>query len=1017
MGKTDRRNALSNGAATAILPAIWIAAMLGAAPALAQDAPGSSAAAPGASDDIIIVTGSRIAAQRIDTTNPIASVSAENIANSGVTNLTELLSQSPALFNSVGSYDAAGSNAAFGATGVNLLNLRNLGTNRTLVLVNGRRHIAGISGEAAVDINTIPLALIERVDVLTGGVSAIYGADGVSGVVNFVLKKNFEGLDLRGQRGISTYGDAPSTYLSATAGQNFADDRGNFTVSYEYRREGRLAAAKRKSGRPGAERLVRNPDDIPDDPNIPDNVFLRNIRYANSSTDGAVYVSLAPFLDPTSPPDFRGGGQVYDGGRFLPESGFLTEGGSSTPTNAYQGDLQAQSQSHNVNLMANFEFSPAFDLFLEAKYVKSKSFSVSQPSFLTGNFIQADNPFIPQAIRDAIAPGNFALLGLPDGVLMLRDNFDMGTRDERLNRDLFRGVIGLRGEIGDHARYEVSYTYGRNKTRFKSENYRLEDRFFAALDAVDEGQFLTGTPNGRIRCRADLTGNPIDIFNYGNSGQTFTPGASSGCAPINLFGENVLNQAALDFINVDLENRFTLTQNVVNGYASGDFGGLFTLPGGPVGFALGGEYRKERSSFRPDPIATTATDYDDQDSVLADLALLAPESGGFHVWEAFAELRAPILSDAPFAHRLEVGAALRLSDYSTIGRTTTWKVDGLWSPVRDITLRGSWSEAVRAPNITEQFAPTTGGFSFLSDPCSPLNIDNGTQFRAANCEALISGLGVNFDDFDFDSSPQAAANLPGRVTGNRGLREETARTWTAGAVFRPGFVPRLSISVDWYDIRLRNAINTATLEETAQFCVDSPTLDNVFCDNITRSTETGYVVDYILRPENVAFFETAGADVEVNYVVPVGKGNVSLSGRVGYLDKLKFLPANGGIVDNDRGEVGAPKWVGTADVTWDLGKFQVNYGLNYVGKQRRFEYNETENDPDIVDPRYLYHRAGVTHDIRFEWLVNDGQFRFFAGANNFTNEQPGRGSQNTPVGFMGRYFYAGARIRTDAIGF
>lgn len=958
----------------------------------------------------IIVTGSRIVTPDLDTPNPVVSISEEAIEQSGLTNVASLLAQTPALFNSETNYDAAGSQARFGGAGVNLLDLRNLGPQRTLVLVNSRRHVAGVPGEAAVDVNTIPLALVERVEVLTGGVSAIYGADGVSGVVNFVMKRDFEGIDARAQYGLSDFGDAPSTYLSATAGKNFSDGRGNIALSYEYRRDGRVNFADRPFGRPDAPFFVRNPDDIPDDPAVFDEILLTNLGYSDSSRDGAVIV------DSSFVPTFRGGGQPYDGGRFLPESGFLAQGGDNTPISYYQGDLQAEVESHNVNLLLGYEITPSIRVYAEGKYVASKAFTISQPSFDFYNFVSADNPFIPQAIRGAIQPGNLSDFGLPDGVLYSRDNFDLGTRNERINRDLYRGVIGVEGDISSNARFDVSYVYGENSFTFVSENYRLADRFFAALDAVDEGEFLTGTPNGNIRCRVDLTGGVIDptFWNYGNTAQTFTPGANSGCVPLNIFGEGVASQEALDFINVDLRNRVKLKQHVATAFVSGDFGQYFELPGGPVSFALGGEYRKEQSDYRPDPVSTQATDFDPEGSVLQDLALLAPEQGSFDVWEAFAELRVPILGDMPFAHRLEFGAAIRFSDYSTIGSTTTWKVDGTWSPVPDITFRGSYSEAVRAPNITELFAPRSGTFAFLTDPCSPVNVNNGTEFRAANCEALISGLGVDFDSFDFDSDVASSASLLGRTAGNTSLQEEKAKTWTAGVVLRPLFAPRLAITFDWYDIRLENAINTATLQETTEFCVDAPTLDNVFCDSITRSTDTGFVTNYLLQPQNVAFFETAGADMTIGYSFDAGSaGEFRLQGTVGYLDKLKFLPANGGTVDIDRGEAGAPKWVGTGDITWKLDNFELNYGLNFIGKQRRYEFDETAADPDLVDPQYLYIGSVITHDARLAWTTEDDKATFYLGVNNFTNELPSIGSSNTPVSFLGRFFYAGFTINTD----
>src|SRR5690606_22800280 len=252
------------------------------------------------------------------------------------------------------------------------------------------------------------------------------------------------------------------------------------------------------------------------------------------------------------------------------------------------------------------------------------------------------------------------------------------------------------------------YVYGQNDVTFRSENYRLRDRFYAALDAVDEGLIRDGVPNGNIVCRVDITGqiltnnvpevlNDDDPLNDIITPQTFTAGPGSGCAPLNIFGENVRSQEALNFINVDLVNRVRLKQHVVNGFISGDFGRHFELPGGPIRFALGGEYRKESSDYRPDPIATQSTDYDPTAPVLQDLAILADEVGAFDVWEAFGELNVPVLTGVPFAERLEFGAAIRFSDYSTIGSTTTWKVDGTYSPIRDIAFRASYSEAVRAP--------------------------------------------------------------------------------------------------------------------------------------------------------------------------------------------------------------------------------------------------------------------------------------------------------------------------------
>lgn len=984
--------------------------------AAAQEAPTAQDNAdgdilPGAAQDpaenAIVVTGTRIQRPEAAANTPIVAVTAENIVQSGVTNVTELLTQTPALFNSENNFAAAGSQARTGAAGVNLLNLRNLGANRTLVLVDGRRHVAGVSGEAAVDINTIPVGLIERIDVLTGGVSSVYGADGVSGVVNFIMRRDFEGVDLRAQSGISDFGDAETQFLSATVGTNFADDRGNIAVSYEYRKNDRVAFSDRPFGRDDAERLVRNPDDIPDDPNVPDRVFFRNLGYADSSPGGALV------LDGSYAPVFNGNGTPYDPGIFLPQSGFLSVGGDNTPIASYQGDLQAATEHHSFNAFFNYQLTPAIRFFAEGKYVKSDNFTVAQPSFDFYTYISQDNPFIPDNVRAA---------GLDEfgGLLFNRDNFDFGTRNENFKRDLYRTVVGFDGDLADHVRFEASYVYGRNDTTYISTNQRIEDRYFAALDVVDVGQFTTGTPNGVYDCRVNVDGGAIvdaGNGNYGEAPQTFQPGE---CVPLNIFGEGAPSQAALDFILTDTRNKYLIQQHVANAYISGDFGRFFELPGGAVNFAFGGEYRKEKSDFRPDAISTQVTDFDPDTGVLADLALLGNETGQFDVWEVFGELNVPIIADRPFFEMLEFTVAGRYSDYSTVGSTEAWSVNGQWAPIRDVRFRGGYSEAVRAPNITELFAPRSGTFAFLSDPCSPININQGSEFRAANCEALITGLGADFDTFDFESDIASSASIEGVFSGNRNLREESAKTWTAGVIVQPRFVPGLIFTADWYDISLSDAVRTPGLQETAEFCVDSPTLDNVFCNSITREQGTAFVTNYQLGPQNVAFIDTAGLDMTVSYRFEPGDGKLgtfNLSGTVGYLDKFEFLPANGGTVDVQRGEIGYPKWSGVADLTWELDNVSVNYGVQYIGEQLRFENDVIAAEPDIAAPEFLKLDARFVHDLRAEFRTDNEKASFFVGVNNLTNEQPSRGLSNAPVGWLGRYFYAGIRINTDSIGF
>jgi iron complex outermembrane recepter protein len=686
------------------------------------------------------VTGSRISRPELDVANPIVAVTGEAIEKSGAINVVDVLIRNPALTASVGGSLSGGADANFGETGANLLDLRNLGTNRTLVLVNGKRHVAGLPGSAAVDINSIPQDLIEKVDVLTGGASAIYGADGVSGVVNFVLKRDFEGIAARGQIGISDKGDAGTQYGSIVAGSNFADDRGNVTIAYEFSNRDRLRAVDRPFvGDPARTfGLFRDPGDIPDDPNRFDRILYNNVTRADSAPDGAVDLDLDGI------PEFTGSGLVYDRGIPIPSSGGRAIGGSNTPTAGYFGDLEPANRRHVANLLASYEFSPAARVYAEAKYVTTRAFSVGQPSFDFFTYLTPDNAYLND---------RFGVANTVNGALLTRDNLDLGLRGERITRDTLRGVIGFEGQITENARYDVSYVYGQTKSEDTQTSNLIGDRYFAALDAVRD------PVSGQIVCRSTLDPlSDIDPNNYGRPATTFTPGAGSACRPLNFLGSGVASQEALDFVLAPTTNRSKVSQHVISGYVSGDFDALFTLPGGPLGFAFGGEYRKEKSRATPDEII--------QNGELRDFAAVPASGGSFDVKEAFAELNAPILADMPFAHLLSVSAAVRLSDYSTIGGTTTWKVDGIYAPIPDIRFRGSYSYAVRAPNISELFDPLGGTFGFVDDPCDQTNVTEGADpaLRAANCATILSGLGLTpaqIANFSPTTDPEASTSRRG----------------------------------------------------------------------------------------------------------------------------------------------------------------------------------------------------------------------------------------------------------------
>lgn len=978
-------------------------------PAFAQSTapttPDTEAAAPApapaeADGEDIVVTGSRITRPDYAAPNPIVSFDAANITQSGNTNVTNFLLRVPALTNSVDSTQTAGSDRLnqnpYGGAGLNLLNLRGLGPNRTLVLVNGRRHVGGQIDSAAVDVSSIPTDLIERVDVLTGAASAVYGADGVSGVVNFVLKRDFDGIAARSQFGISEQGDAANRFASIQAGRNFAGGRGNVTFSYEYNADDALRNDDRAYLRQNRRRylisndadVIRNADGTttPDDPNIPDTILQGDLRYPGESAYGAIDV------DGDFSPDFRGDGQIYDPGTF---TSFYATGGDSTPVAGFVGDLLPRIRRHGANLLTHYDFSDAAKLSLEGKFVQVRATTLDSPS---GNYpatFTLDNPFMPASIRDAaIAAGQTT-------VSSTRDNFDFPRKGESDRRRTYRGVVDLAGRISGHASYDIYYTYGRTDIRITKIGDRWNDRYLAALDAVID------PATGRPTCRSNL--NPAAVQTPAVS---FTPGASSGCVPINTFGNNTADPASLAFfINDDNVSSARLTQNVVNASLTGDFGQFFSLPGGAVQFAAGGEYRRETSRFRPNDFLQQKLWYQyDEGNSFDPAFIISPSSGKFDVWELFGELNAPLLKDQPFAETLSVGAAGRYSDYSTVGSTKAYQFNGVYAPVRDVTFRGSYGKSVRAPNIGELFQPLTGASNFFADPCYLENRDNGTEFRAANCAALVGQFGGNNAAFIGANNPDARSFISGSQRGNPDLTEETARTWTGGLVLRPGFLPGLSIAADWYDIKLKNAISSADPQAIAELCVDQPTLDNVYCAAVSRAQGTGFINGFVRQPQNVSQFRTAGLDLNVNYVVRTATlGRFDLRFVGGYLDRLDIVATPGAQVEDQVDQPGRPQFNFVFSPTWTLDRLTLSYNLRWFDRTRRFSRNTTDGNPDYAPANLLRYRELWQHDLQLQYQATDG-FGLYGGVNNLSNQKPDEDSYDFPAPSLGRFFYVGARV-------
>jgi outer membrane receptor protein involved in Fe transport len=338
--------------------------------------------------------------------------------------------------------------------------------------------------------------------------------------------------------------------------------------------------------------------------------------------------------------------------------------------------------------------------------------------------------------------------------------------------------------------------------------------------------------------------------------------------------------------------------------------------------------------------------------------------------------------------------------------------------VRDIRFNGTYSRAVRAPNIGELFSGGGDTFQFIDDPCNALNLPNGTASRAANCATLLSGLGV--------ANPAAfqdtrTTNIQGFLGGNPNLSEEAATTWTAGVILQPRFARGLSVRADWYDIKLKNAINFVTPQESAELCVDQPSLNNPFCGLVTRSNApglAGLIIDFNQIPQNVAQFRTAGLDLNVNYnfeIAPIGRFNASLVAN--YLDRLEFIGTPGAPVTNSRGEGFAPKYQAKFDLSLKTGSVVLKYGLSWFDNTLRYTNQVLENNPTFVDDEFVWIKERWVHDIYGAVDVND-RFQIYAGVNNVFGQRPDYllsrasdlGTEDYPVSAVGRFFYAGAKV-------
>lgn len=946
----------------------------------------------------ISVTGSRIKRAELTAPTPVTTFTAEDIENTGKTNIEDIVSTTPALVGSSGNTDTGG-----GLVGANFLNLRNLGEARTLVLINGRRHVAANElGSAAVDTSSIPVDLIERVEITTGGASAVYGADGVSGVVNFILKDDFEGTNVKLQGGLSGESDAEDLYFSFLTGNNFADGDGNVTLAYEYNKRGGLRAKDRDFLSTDTQWFVNNPNG-----GAPARVLSGDIRDTFVAADG--------LIDPFNlfSGGFRGndpldrGNHVGAPGAGVPSG---TIGGNSTEMwRIIRWGVFPDTDKHTFNLMSNYDFSDDTRGFAEFKYAKVAANSYSQSSYMILNRAMADNPFLPENVAAAAAVVG---AGTPSGPPIMYSRFDIDTGGKYNERetDTLRLVLGLEGDLSDNLAYEVSFNHGQSKVT-RTESLRYDDRYFAAVDVVID------PATGQATCRSNLdpaafANTPVGVvttFNPANGAQSFTPGANSGCVPLNPFvDDGAANAAAYDWVFFRDNTKGKLTQTVLSGYLSGDTSSWdFELQGGAISYVLGAEYRKEKAEvdFPTSRESGPVFRYD---------AGVKDQSGDFDVKEVFTEVSLPIFYDAgTMLNELTLNAALRLSDYSTIGNATTWELGLMWSPIEEVRLRTTLSQAIRAPNINELYSPLQPAAFLPVDPCSIENQQFGVN-RAANCAAALGALGLDNNL----TLPSTAVNFPGTNGGNPDLQQEEADTFTIGAVFEPSFAEGLSFAVDYYNIEIANGIILPSAQSIVDSCYDAPSLDNPFCARLGRAANgdlNSLSVSYV----NVASFKTSGYDFSARYNIDMQEaGQLDLSFNGGVLEKLDIQSTTEPVFDDEKGEAGtilgnnAPKFILNFNAVWSYENLAIQYGFNHHDKLLRIENEVADNAAELQNP-YLTD-ALWDHNVRVSYAINDTAQVFF-GVNNLTDEKPAPNSSALPISPVGRFFYAGINMQFDSL--
>lgn len=1004
------RTLLSAGTATLALVAAQAAAQVSvptdenpppvAAEAIAE---AQNPAAPPPPSDEIVVTGSRISRPDYVSNSPIVSVGIAAIENTGRVTVESTLTQLPQFSGAFGQ-----GNGGSTSTGLNggqaYASLRGLGSKRTLLLLDGRR-IQPSNPDGSVDLNIIPEALIENIEVITGGASTTYGSDATAGVVNFRLRRNFTGLELSGQTGVSDYGDGNTYRITATMGSKFADDRGSAVLSVDY--------TNRENALQNQRDYYTFRQSTPGLTTIPQGTTVFG---ANRPTIGAINNVFGSYGIPA----FAGAATAaYNGqiGFNTDQSLFSTQGVPvynfrdpqtdeayivNSGTNSQQinfgyngGSLQADLDRWSIFGKVDYDVTDNIRAFIQATYTTYSSLGISNPTLASnvyGLTVPATNPYITPAFASILAsrPNPTAPFTFYKALSIL------GPRYQGYDYDVWQVTAGLSGKLG------------------------IRDWTWDVYGSTSQAKFQNEqTGGGSASAIARLLNSP-------------TGGTELCAGGFNPFGNLTPSQACIDYISRRTLNTNELKQRTVEGNIQG---GLFDLPAATLRFAVGADYRYNSYGFVPD----SALSQPDGTSDVLGYSVLRPAGGSVDTKEVYAELLVPLLRDIPLIQQLDLDLGYRYSSYSSVGGVSAYKADATWKVFDALRLRGGYNRAIRAPSVGELFAPVSTGSVAIGtatatttngDPC-----DVRSSYRrggdAAQVRALCLAQGIPTSIID--SYQLGTAQVFALTGGNPDLQEETADTYSAGAVIQSpfsGMFKNLSLSVDFYKIKISDAVGPLAIGQAFQFCYNSggnnPSFDpsNYYCSLITRNTASGVP----LNPEqpllNLGTYNVQGIDFQLDWRFGLDSlgfsgdaGTIAFNTAVSYLDKFEIQALPGAATYDYAGSIGIgvettagtahPRWKSITSLTYSLGQASIGFRWRFIDKMI--------NSAKVVTPTSTTRGVDAYHvfDLNARFDVDDNtQFRL--GATNLFNKAPPQvgdqegnyDPQNYDV--IGRYFFIGA---------